>query len=504
MEINNTENLINYIFDDVRNNSENIFYEIRGYRDESGLNNLIALLDKKLLAKNSLVFKGQIELPYNEALTKSILRELNNINLYSLEREDIVLVENVNLNNKIKKALSIVIPYAIQLENFLNINVTNNFVAKLLLLIYEYVTKLEFKDVPKCVYYGSIKRHDCYFLIILAIIGVDVIYINPTKLTVFHDINNKYFAKLIEEDDICKDISYDVRLSKGTFIEKVVTSAKKATNELEKALYTDSGIYKPWQFISGNTKSIMLSAVIEDIETYLDEEARLRQGFRTEGNMVYIPNFFCKINGVYDNYKNLIKSMKNSKINLFINNANLINTNHLSREKIYSIPFYLYEDGSINKEEIIKSNIYGLNKLSLEMQNFIINKIEEFVENKSKISFDIDDKLKFELIACILTMDLKYQNLFLKFDYTSNVPKIILYLDKDSVIDKLNSLFLAYLSEVGFDILILSPSATNSIEQFIKNECITIIRLKDIVDNYDIENLNDNKNKGFIRRLFVK
>ena len=503
MDFNKVEDLINYILESERERFENIFYEVRGYKDENSLNNLVALIDKKVLERNAVLFKENIELPYNEDLTKTILRELVNMNLYALEREDIVLTNNEDLNNRIKKALSVVVPYAIEVEKFLNINVTNNFVAKLMLLTYEYVNKVDFNSIPKCVYYGNIKRHDCYFLIILAIIGFDVIYINPSKLDVFKEINNKNFAKTIEDITVCKNIGYDIRLSKGTFVEKIVTSAKKATNELEATLYNGSGVFKPWQFINGKTKSIILSSVIEDIETFIDEPARLRQGFKIEGDTVYIPNFFCKVNGVYDDYKNLVKKIKNSKINLFIKGTNIIDIAKLSREKIFSIPFYLYEDGSINKNEIMKSDIYKLNTLSIEIQNFIIDKIEETLDNKSKFSFEIDNKLKFELIGCVLSMKSDYLNLFSSFDYTSNIPKLILYLNKDESFDKLNSLFLGFLNEVGFDIVILTPSGTNSIERYINNEFISNIRLKDIVLDYDIENaLNKEENVGFIKRLF--
>ena len=90
---------------------------------------------------------------------------------------------------------------------------------------------------------------------------------------------------------------------------KVETMAKEVHDEIGKDI---QGIH-PWQYQNLNLVSINYEAILEDILTYWNQDARFREGFKVEGNNIYIPNFFEKVNGIHKNKNEYIEFIQNLK-----------------------------------------------------------------------------------------------------------------------------------------------------------------------------------------------
>jgi len=104
----------------------------------------------------------------------------------------------------------------------------------------------------------------------------------------------------------------------------------------------------------------------------------------------------------------------------------------------------------------------------------------------------------------MLNLPKKIIQLIDSFDFTSDIPKVVFFLEKETSLSPQYGLLIAFLAKIGFDIVIFSPAGMSDLNSFIKNERYNNIRLDNI--NYertlsDIDNVK-NKSKGFLGKFF--
>ena len=445
--------------------------------------------------------------------------------------EDINLTSSEVTNAKIREALDKVLALAISKEHFSNETIRNNFIAKLMIWCNEYIEGIDFMQdtPPKCLFYGPIKRHEVYFLMILSSLGMDVIYFNPTNDPTLSSIDEEGLCQKITLGPITSSLTpYEERISKGVVVEKVTTYARKATNELEQTLYQDSGIYKPWQFSSGTTRPIILDSVIEDTLTYWDEPANLRPGFKTEGKVVYTPVFFTKISGVYrdiNEYYELVQKLRQAKKCVFYQTPHLTNVgfgqtrtiqyhnmpiqnngqnlSNFNQQDLYSLAYCLNPDQTI-KRDAVKQHVLYKRMLTLraDLQEFILSKLEETFsnENLSFFQFNITDKERVRLMAAFFTIDEAILNLIDSYDFTSDIPKLVLYVNSREAFNQDDAMLLGLLRAIGIDIILLSPNGANNIELVISDKFINPIKLDEFV--YDLPLKAPGKKGSFFSKFF--
>jgi len=152
-----------------------------------------------------------------------------------------------------------------------------------------------------------------------------------------------------------------------------------------------------------------------------------------------------------------------------------------SNEEMYSLAFVMNGD-EVSYEGIKAHKLYRLNKINIDVQNFMIRKINDFIK-KYKDKVEMKDLLN--VIATIITMEDEYAKLIECFDFPFKVPKLVVYISDRSNFDKRNGLFLNYLNSIGLDILIYSPTGSVSIEEHMYGEPLSVITLDEM--NFDIE-----------------
>lgn len=527
----NATNLLEEIFNpSLRHNY--YFCQLIGISSESSYNDTLALFNHKLSEPGKgIIFGDTIPKPSDRALIDTILQELLKMRIGNYVNEDINLTASSVLNVKLRQALDNVIALAIKKERFSNETIQNNFIAKLMIWCNLYTDGLDFEhnSIPKCVFYGPIKRHEVYFLMILAHIGMDIIYFNPT---------NDSTLDMIDEEGLCQKIilgttsplliPYEERISKGVVVEKVTTYAKKATNELEKTLYQDTGVYKPWQFSDGTTRPIIMDSVIEDTLTYWDEPAKLRPGFKTNGKAVYTPAFFTKISGVYhdfNEYYEFIDKLKKARKCIFYETPHLTNVGfgqtrtiqyhnmpaqtssqnlaHFNQQDLYSLAFCLNPDQTIKREAIINHVLYKkMLTLRADFQEFVLSKLEETFSsnNLAFFNFPVTDKERVRLMAALFTAEDRLLNLIESYDFTADVPKVILYVNSRETFNQDDAMMLGLLRTIGIDVLLLSPNGANNLELVISDKFINLIQLDEFV--YDLPLKAPAKKGSFFSKLF--
>jgi hypothetical protein len=504
-----------HIFEDLFKSSHirtgNYFCNIVGIAEEQSYNDLLALINHKFknTAYQSLLFTDSIPKPNDRDLISSILSELASMTVGNFVNEEINLTDSEALNYAVKTALDTVVTLASQNERFSNQTIQNNFIAKLLIWVNTYLetTNMSGSEVPKCLFYGQLKPHEGYFLMLLALIGFDVVYFNPSDDKTLERIDKNNLCDLLTLGEPGDLLSFEKRAQKGVVIDKVTTYAKQASTQLDETLYLDSGIYRPWQFAQGFTRPLLLDAIIEDTLTYWDEPARLRPGFRVSAQDVYTPVFLNKISGVYHNindYYDLVDKLKQAKRSLFFEKPHL-GSLHYNQKDLYSLAFCLMPDGTIKADTLKEHTLYKkMLTFRAELQSFILNKIEETLSsaNYSFFNFPITNKERIKLMAAIFTAEDSLLNLIDSYDFTSHIPKVIFYLNSRDVFSVDDSLLLALLHKIGLDIVILSPNGANNIEMTLCDKFITSIKLDEFA--YDLPLKSAPKKTSLFNKLFSK
>ena len=463
---------------------EPCFYRVIGVEDSHNYNNILKTLNDRieeykditLLFENSIPMLGEME------LIQYIYNELNTMDITNMQAQDIVLFDDENINRIFLESLDYIIPLSIKNENFFNENIRNNFITKLIVWTYSFVKNINFNSDfnPKCIYYGQISRHEIYFLIMLHLMDFDVVYINPLKEEFFEEIDTDKLSELKMSMNIEPLETFKDRAAKGNTIDNVETITKQIERDITETLFADTGIYKPWQYRSGYTKRILLDTILEDIYIYWNEPAKLRTGFRVENNVVSVPCFFYKIDGQFINdfeFQRLVKFCTESKNTLFFNDGRISSMNEES-DDMYSLMFCQLSDGTFDIEEVKKTSIYRFGKYSNEVQNLILNKFNEIIVKKDIFNINLDKEKILRFFALVLSMDEQIIRMIDNFDFTGNVPKLVVYLNNEDEICELMTMLLGYLNNIGIDIVIFNPSGLFNINNIIKNTIVKVMRLE--------------------------
>lgn len=404
--------------------------------------------------------------------------------------------------------------------NTKNINTTKakNFVMKLLTWIHSYVPNL-LQDMdflnnnqneiynPKIIYYGNIKVHEIYFLIFLSKIGCDILYINSTV------DSEENFKNICTEDSYSNVIKLQNEGSLKPFpsneiIARTETVAYKASNELEEILYNEEdGLYKPWQFENYNVHPVTLKTTYDELKILWNEDAKFRDGFKVKNNTVYLPNMFVKISGVPEDINSYWSDLSYFYHN---ENAKLISKVPFteitySKQDLYKLVFLFDEVGYLNKEALEKYEPYKFSYLKTSLQNTIFKKINQLFE-LPLFKKQVDKEFKLKILMTILTLDKSFIDLLQCFDYPFKIPKLILYDNNENIYSDEDSIILAFLALIGIDILIVTPTGYNNIENKIPEKYYDIHKFEKVSLNLELPNLNNIKKKenSFWSKLFKR
>ncbi|SHK30352.1 YceG family protein [Tepidibacter formicigenes] len=476
------------------------FYRVIGISNEKEYYDTIFNLHFKLLELDSLYIK------FDKSLDKNIPRELiDKVNRawFQMEKTSLAnpesIVKRVNKYNvlsninKVKDDLiksKLCMLLNIFMKNQKNINIIKNFYIKILYWVERYAIK-PFSDYvygetnPKVLFYGDIQRDEIYFLLFLSLIGFDVIYFNSFSGSKFKDI--------INIDNYSNVLEYSNRVPLKPFpfmpsIKREETVAYKASKEINQVLHTeDSGVYTPWQFEDYNLVPNSLKTTYDELLILWKEEARFRPGFKVKDRMVFMPNIFAKVNGATSDlniyWKNLDILISKKGLTIFIENI------PFTKNKYYTIrKDLLNNNGIFNLEKIISLKEYNFIYLKTSVQNLILTKLNELVASTDIFNFEITLEFKFKILYTILNLDKKYLELLQKFDYPLQIPKLVVFDGNENVFSESDFIILAFLHLIGFDIVILTPTGYNNIENGINPYYYDIHKLENLKFGLTIHN----------------
>ena len=135
-------------------------------------------------------------------------------------------------------------------------------------------------------------------MLLLNRFGFDVIYINPLKDDEnFALVDSDQISTVHKNTQILPIQSWAERAKNGQIIEENRSITLDIETQIEEQLFTNSGIYRPWQFRDGTTNPIFFNSTLIDVEQNWNAPAKVRNGFKTVEKTVYVPHFFFEIEG---------------------------------------------------------------------------------------------------------------------------------------------------------------------------------------------------------------
>ncbi|HBX23134.1 MAG TPA: hypothetical protein DEF34_05825 [Desulfotomaculum sp.] len=437
------------------------FYRIVGFNNQTDFINKTALLNQKLvnLGNLYLYFIEKIPIPFNEQLTDKINKTFASLEVSanSSQVENLCnIIEMANLFPvpavEIKNSFKIVLDKYLKEEKTANAGMIKNFVSKLILWIHEYIPSLmQTKSPwnPKILYYGDIKKHPVYFLILLSQIGCDVLYINPYSDQGYRKVDNNNRFSMLKEEKI------KIKLSSPPI--KVISKPIQPVNmeQLSQVVLT-TGCFAVVKLKSSND-------IIKDIRVPLIK----RSGYLGHPAPI-VPVYFYRYIGIkgkdelavdeyYNNLYLLDKALRNRQ-NGFIRLTNPLaipGNNEISiyRSKLQHAKTTLFygsaKDFLINK--ITNADILP-NTISQPLNNTIKTAFMDVMNLFARLEPDSSiSKLENFALKMIGWINNYFKCLYKSFDFRDS-PQILYYGD----IKTHEICLLIYFSKIGCDILYIN------------------------------------------------
>lgn len=455
----------------------------------------------------TLVFDDEIPLG-DGRIVSYFSEQLKSIDVYHIQDEDVELYEgHPDWNIRYADSLRKVVAAAFEKEMFLNEHIKQNFIKKLIVWSYHYLREsnisLDESVNPKCIYYGTISRHEIYFLFLLYYMGFDVLYLNPLKEEYWEEIDTEHICKPHKYRQMLPICSFREYQKKGHVMSQQTTGGMELERELEVTFYTD-GVFKPWQFRGGTTNPILLHGTLMDFLYNYQEPAKVRQGFSVTGKEVHVPHFFQKIEGEYEDfsqYRELVKKLQEGNHMIFVSDGgHSLLPQQLNRDDMLSLSFCMNGDGGFSKEKVKACEFYPLSRYSEEVQDFLLGKINEVLLKTDILTKPFQKEERLQALMFLLHLHPNLIRMIDNFDYPEQVPKAVFFLEREEELSEQIQLLLAFLFQVGFDLVVLNPAGLCNLS-YLSKDCYDTIRLETMVYEETIEHVLQEK-KSLFQRLF--
>ena len=318
-------------------------------------------------------------------------------------------------------------------------------------------------EISCFIHMGACKNdNEVLFLKFLSKLPVDVLILNP-------NLNEK----CILNDRFLYEINYAESLAMTEFPSqntqvRVGTAAFHAERELDTLMYQDSGIYRNQQYAKAN--SICLQTMYEEIRILWVQELKYRPNFSVTNGVVNIPVIFSKICGVKDgmvqNYWNLVRELL-TEDTLVINKCPFADS--LDANPIKSLATEFYKNGRVQKEKIKHHPKFTYGYLREDVQDMILEKLQMLIDQRT-IKGTHENGTEYTIVSTILNLPKEILRMMQKFDFTKKNPKVIYISTTEKTISLEDSIIMAFLNLMGFDILFFVPTGYQTIEKYFNSK----------------------------------
>ena len=300
--------------------------------------------------------------------------------------------------------------------------------------------------------------NEALFLRLLAKLPVDVLVLLP-------DLN----APCVLKDPALLDLHKEHSLPMTDFpVEpsqmRVRTAAYQAEREMDSILYQNTGLYRARQH--QKAEAVTLQTMYEEIGLLWDQELKYRPGFAAEGDTVTVPVLLEKICGIKDGpilpYWLEIKKLVTPETTLV---TKLPWQTGLEANPMKPYATQFLRQGRLQREKIKQHKDYPYGILRPEIQDYLLDKLQVLLDEKL-IAGTYQNGTEYTIVSTILGLPKDLLRRIQNFDLTQKNPKLIIISTTEETLSLEDSILVAFLNLVGFDILFFVPTGYQSIEKY--------------------------------------
>lgn len=300
--------------------------------------------------------------------------------------------------------------------------------------------------------------NEALFLRLLAKLPVDVLVLLP-------DLN----APCVLKDPALLDLYKEHSLPMTDFpVEpsqmRVRTAAYQAEREMDSILYQNTGLYRAKQH--QKAEAVTLQTMYEEIGLLWDQELKYRPGFAAEGDTVTVPVLLEKICGIKDGpilpYWLEIKKLVTPETTLV---TKLPWQTGLEANPMKPYATQFLRQGRLQREKIKQHKDYPYGILRPEIQDYLLDKLQVLLDEKL-IAGTYQNGTEYTIVSTILGLPKDLLRRIQNFDFTKKNPKLIIISTTEETLSLEDSILVAFLNLVGFDILFFVPTGYQSIEKY--------------------------------------
>ena len=466
----------------------NIFTRINGVWDKSTYANDLyqtyaALKQQK---RNVVIIENKIPVPTPQ--------EINGIRRQAYDRADVMIYDlskqirydfNEDLRNIMVKNFIELLSEEMEHPD-ISLNKLTNKAVYLLCWIKRYAAQLftawKQPDIGCFIYLGGCKdQNEELLLRYLSKLPIDVVILVP-------DLNEKCLLtdKCLCEQNFQESDSIHTFPSNPTQI-RVGTVAYHAERELDTLLYQDSGMYRNQQYAKANT--ITLNTMYEEISQLWDQELKYRPNFDTSNETVTIPVICAKISGVKDGnesaYWSTVKTLVTPETIVF-RQSQLPMYNRSS--DIMAVAPMFFRNKKLMKTAIKEHKSFRYGHLRPEIIDYMLDKLEILI-NSQIINGTSLNGTEYVIIATVLNLPDNIIQHIQSFDFTKKNPKLLYINTGETVMSLEESIVIAYLNLIGFDIVCFVPTGYQCVEKHFSTNIMEEHQIGQYMYNMTIPNL---------------
>ena len=267
---------------------------------------------------------------------------------------------------------------------------------------------------------------------------------------------------------------------------KLGTVAYHAERELDTIMYQDSGLYRNQQYQKAN--AVNLQTMYEEIKILWNEELKYRPNFLITDDIVNLPVICAKVSGVKNSditsYWISVKELM-TQDTYVIQNVPFIESTAYNPLKEHTTEFF--KNGKLQKNKIKNHADYQYRFLREEMQEHMLDKLQILI-NQALIKGTFQNGTEYTIVATALNLPKDILRLIQKFDFTKKNPKIIYINTGEKASSLEDSILIAFLNLIGFDILSFVPTGYQNIENYFNKELMEEHQIGDYIYDMQVPN----------------
>lgn len=481
----------------------NAFIRINGVEDKLTYQNEMLMFQQELKSnnRNVCVVEKTIEIPSVSEISAIKRGNYKDINMMIFEiSKNINFPSNLDLQQSMIYAFNEVM-YEEAKNPEMNLNKLMNKAVYILCWLKRYGDIL-FKNWERArlgcfIYLGGCKNEtESIFVKFLAKLPVDVLILVPNRN-----------ERCVLEDKMLYEINFEDSMVLETFPKPgqpvtMGTAAYQAERSLDNILYQDTGLYRQNQFKKAQT--INLRTMYEEIAILWDEELKYRPGFGTVNDVVNLPTLCAKVSGVknrnLDEYWESVDKLVTDDT-MLVYGPSVITSTTPNPMKAHAAEFL--KNGKLQINKIKSHPLFKYRVIREDMQDFMLERLQQLIDQKI-IKGTFENGTEYTIVSVALNLNQDVIRRVQSFDFTKKNPKILYINATEKAISLEDSIVVAYLNSIGFDVVFFVPTGYQSVEGFFNKNIFEEHQIGEFMYGVDVPPLGGDGGGGFLASLADK